>query len=354
VISYGASPRDHSTDFASGPIHRIGGRLTLNAEECIRELRQIDPDVINWYSGLISCFNLIKVAGKMSCEIVWNITQRRILLEELPTLRLRDIRECMSLGEIYSYSFLPDYFVRRASRSVHAIVVPSKFAETSLVRMGVPAGKIHRIPSGAETGLFSTPLSSRESNEIRQTNGFRDNDLLLCYLGPASSLRGCDTALEALHTLRRAFFNAKLLILARGGGPLCKSARKISGIKVIERILEPRSVARLLMACDIVVLPFRFWPVNECPVSLLEGMAAGKPVVTTPVGFVPDVIVDGVNGYLIRPGDARALAAKLQILANNEVERARVGNNARRLVLKEHGWGATARKTLDLFVHARP
>lgn len=76
--------------------------------------------------------------------------------------------------------------------------------------------------------------------------------------------------------------------------------------------------AALLAKADIFVLPSYF---EGLPVGLLEAMALGIPVVTTPVGGIPDLVKDGSTGLLIQPGDSGALATALIQLASDSVLR---------------------------------
>jgi glycosyltransferase involved in cell wall biosynthesis len=70
--------------------------------------------------------------------------------------------------------------------------------------------------------------------------------------------------------------------------------------------------------------------VNEgTPVSAIEALASGTPVVATRVGGVPDVVTDGVDGFLVEPGDTEAAAERLVELARDPELRARMGEAGR-------------------------
>jgi glycosyltransferase involved in cell wall biosynthesis len=82
----------------------------------------------------------------------------------------------------------------------------------------------------------------------------------------------------------------------------------------------------LLARCTVFVLP----SYNEGqPMSVLEAMAAGTPVLSTRTGGVPDAVTDGVNGLLVEAGDVEALSAALSVLLSNEALRRRLGQCAR-------------------------
>jgi glycosyltransferase involved in cell wall biosynthesis len=76
---------------------------------------------------------------------------------------------------------------------------------------------------------------------------------------------------------------------------------------------------------DVFVLPTY---AEGTPISMLEAMAAGLPVVSTPVGGIPDVVEDGVEGFIVKPGDVEALADRLARLINDPERRRRMGRRA--------------------------
>ncbi len=85
------------------------------------------------------------------------------------------------------------------------------------------------------------------------------------------------------------------------------------------------------------------------PNVLLEAMASSLPVVATPVGGVPDLVVDGVNGFLVRPGDKEALGNRiLRLLADPDLG-SRMGAAGRRLVEKEYDLPVVGRRLLGIY-----
>jgi glycosyltransferase involved in cell wall biosynthesis len=65
------------------------------------------------------------------------------------------------------------------------------------------------------------------------------------------------------------------------------------------------------------------------PIALLEAMSVGLPVISTPVGAIPEVVEDGRNGFLVEPGNSKQLAKKIVQLASNEKMRRSFGLNNR-------------------------
>ena len=80
---------------------------------------------------------------------------------------------------------------------------------------------------------------------------------------------------------------------------------------------------------DIFILPSY---AEGLPIAILEAMAAKLPVISTSVGSIPEVIKEKINGYLIKPGDYKALANRIILLAKNKSLRMKIGNNNRNIL----------------------
>lgn len=91
----------------------------------------------------------------------------------------------------------------------------------------------------------------------------------------------------------------------------------------------PKEKARHLGAATVFVLPSYY---EGLPMSVLEAMAAGMPVVTTPVGGIPEAVTDGVEGFLVAPGDIAALVDRLTTLLADPALAQRMGQAGRRKV----------------------
>lgn len=86
--------------------------------------------------------------------------------------------------------------------------------------------------------------------------------------------------------------------------------------------LEKNEFITVRLTSDIYVLPSY---AEGLPIAMLEAMASGLPVISTKVGSIPEVIEEGVNGFLITPGDFRALAEKIVTMANDKTLRQKMG-----------------------------
>jgi len=104
--------------------------------------------------------------------------------------------------------------------------------------------------------------------------------------------------------------------------------------------------AKLLSQANVFVLPSYD---EGLPIAILEAMAAGLAVVSTPVGGIPEVVKDSYNGFLVNPGDVEALTEKLAILASDPNLRAVMGQRSREIVESELDVISYAKKLVSLY-----
>jgi len=151
--------------------------------------------------------------------------------------------------------------------------------------------------------------------------------IALC--GHCGLAKGIDVLLDALRLVREKHPDATLD--CAGDGDLVEIAAKAKALGLGDAvrlhgwIAAPEREA-LVARTRLFVLPSR---VEGLPMSLLEAMAAGRAVIASSVGGIPDVIEHGVNGWLVAPGDGRALAEALCTLIDDPDRAARMGAAAR-------------------------
>jgi glycosyltransferase involved in cell wall biosynthesis len=113
----------------------------------------------------------------------------------------------------------------------------------------------------------------------------------------------------------------------------------------------PHAQAPRYISCmDIVLAPYPkvdFWYPSS--VKIFEYMAAGKAVVATDVGQVPEIIEDGVNGYLFDPDREQELGEKIMALVDSSETRRRFGERARHDVEKKWNWKNMAEQMIEVF-----
>lgn len=144
--------------------------------------------------------------------------------------------------------------------------------------------------------------------------------------------KGLEVSLRSLALLREQACEVRLRAVGRFQSPdYERSVKQLAGELKLEGMIDwagfRTDVSAELAKMDVLVLPSL---VSEAmPMSLLEAMAAGVPVVGTRVDGITDLIIDGVDGLLVSPGDAVALANAIRQLVSGEVDANRLRANAR-------------------------
>jgi glycosyltransferase involved in cell wall biosynthesis len=111
-------------------------------------------------------------------------------------------------------------------------------------------------------------------------------------------------------------------------------------------VVRGASKTQLLQGSDLFTLPSYH---EGLPMAILEAMATGLPVVATHVGGIPELVQDGYNGYLIRPGDVEALAEKLNLLARDPKLREIMGQRNREIAERELDVGQYVERLVALY-----
>jgi glycosyltransferase involved in cell wall biosynthesis len=114
--------------------------------------------------------------------------------------------------------------------------------------------------------------------------------------------------------------------------------------------LDTRRRDQLLAASDVFVLPSH---IEGMPMAMLEAMASGLPVIVTPVGGIPEVVTDGVEGDLVAPGDVPQLALALSGMISDPARRSELGQRARSRAT-QFDVGAYATSLLGLYRRLSP
>jgi len=216
-------------------------------------------------------------------------------------------------------------FNRATVGADQALIVVSVAARHALppalrARARVVVHGVDRAPFGA---LLEQRTEVRRS--VRAELGVRDDEVLALTVANLRSEKGYDVLLEAARLAMAG--GAPVRFFSVGRGPLeaeLAEAADAAGLAGHFRFLGTRTdTPRLMVGADIFVLPSHQ---EGLPVALMEAMSAGLPVVATTVGGVPDVITDGVEGLLVPPGRADALADAVSRLARDPAQRGRLAD----------------------------
>jgi len=220
------------------------------------------------------------------------------------------------------------------------IGVADLHGEFMLEKEGFPAAKVFVIPNGVDTARFA-PVPDAAS--VREEIGVGPADPVVTIVAALRPEKNHALFLEMAARILPQMPQAKFLIIGDGPGraPLVERAAML-GISESVRFLGTRSdVPRLLTTSDVFTLTSH----NEAnPVSILEAMSVGKPVVATNVGSIQEAVADGVTGYLVKAGDAGELSARVIELLVDPLRAVEMGSAARDVVLENWSVDAMVRR----------
>ena len=211
--------------------------------------------------------------------------------------------------------------------TMHAVITVSSRVRQSIVRLGLlPAKKVHAIPNGIDPAPFDANAQIRADSRVAL--GLEPDEVAVGCVARLVWFKGLDALIEAIPAVVRQHAHARFFIV--GEGPLkdelLAQARQLGVADKIVFLGERNDVAALLAAFDIFVLP----SVSEgMPITILEAMAAAKPIVATDVGGVGEMIEDQEGGMLVPARTPSALADALIALAGDAERRERMGRAAR-------------------------
>ena len=214
------------------------------------------------------------------------------------------------------------------------LIAVSPEVRDELVRLRVaPERKFSVIRLGIE--LEQRVRFDGDPAEVRRRHGIPAEKFVVGWFGRMTAVKRTEDLLTMLAGTRERGIDALLLLVGDGDDRrlLEKRAHDLGIAKSCLFLGYQESVAQWFAICDAVILT----SANEgTPVTLIEALAAGRPVVATRVGGVPDVVDDGETGFLVRPGDTHAMAERLEILARDPTRRAEMGALGRERVVRRY------------------
>jgi len=209
--------------------------------------------------------------------------------------------------------------VRTLSRA-HCLIVLGESWRDFFASLGVPRERIVSLPN---------PVTLPAHLPKRLGRSY----VRLVYLGLFTRSKGTFDLIDALTRLQPDCLGRTRLVLA-GNGEIQQvrdlvERRGLARFVEVREWLSPTERDRLLASADAFVLPSY---AEGLPMSMLEAMAWGLPVISTAVGSIPEHVHDGAQGLLVTPGDVSELASAIERTVMNDALRTQMGESARRAV----------------------
>lgn len=240
------------------------------------------------------------------------------------------------------YRALDLFLLRLADR----VITVSREQQRLLRRRGVEPRRLVLVPNVIDVDAFRA--GAGRPDRARSAVGLPRQGPVVAAVGRLAHQKGLDLFLAAAVGIRRQRPDCRFVIA--GSGPLRPALERqvdLSGLRDCVHLVGYRAdVARLLLACDVVVLPSRS---EGMPLVLLEALAMARPVVAARVGGVPEVLRDGRDGLLIEPGSATELEAAVVRLLADPAWAARLGSAGELRVRRLHAPDRAARRLAAVY-----
>jgi len=247
-----------------------------------------------------------------------------------------------------SFLWLRNTILRRADTFV---AISSEIA-SELTAHGVSPEIIHMIPNSVDTHRFC-PVSPHEKRVLRQKLGLPANDKIVTYSGRLVSYKGLPLLVRVWQDVQRQYPNARLVLVGSGGLDIhnCEAELReyvrANGLEhSIQFAGQVGNVHEYLQASDIFVFPTER---EAFGISLIEAMACGLPVVSTPVGGIKDILEHEHDGLVVTAGDAQQLHKALDRLITDPALVARLSKAACQTARSRYSTEDVMAKYIDRF-----
>jgi len=317
-------------------------KIRILSQDSKKQIIQFNPDVIIWMGNPLSG-SYIKKNLIDNIPVVIYISTVHMLWKELKNFTIKEIFQSNLINFITAFFPFKNLVKNLNHSNISGIIVSNQTIKNRLASLGITKNKINVTPLCFEPDFEPKPLPY-SSTSINTFN--------ICYLGPIFSVRGVDLLLDIISLLKKSNFPIHLDFLLRTTSiekdklilvDKCKKRRILDLVNVEAGILDRKFVFERILSSDAVVLPTKFvW--NEPPLAILETMVLGKPVITTNVCGLPE-LVEG-RGIILNP-DKKSFHDDIIKLANDKEKLNSIGKKGMEFVKSLPGWDYLADWFID-------
>ena len=267
-------------------------------------------------------------------------------LAGVPVIIHAHLQDALSSNSfIRSYQNMMNYWTSR--KCCDAIIAVSHQVKDALITEGFYSRKFHVVHNG-------TPINNHKIySNIRNELNIPENTPIVIHIGRLCKSKGQHLLLQAAANLHQSEQEAVYLIvgkdLEQDGAYLqyLKNLAQELGINKSVHFLGHRAdITQLLTLSDLLVLPSY---TEGLPLVILEAMAAGLPVVATPVGGIPEVVIHQETGLLVPVEDVQALGNAILRLLQNPLLRNEMGNKGLEMVNKDFSVEKMCKQVFDIY-----
>ncbi len=282
-----------------------------------------------------------------------------------------DIISANSLHDVF-YAFVPAFILRKpiiwhehAIRPIDAFrrftisvldikvnkyIAVSEAVKKGLCLLGVDSKKIDVIYNAVDLDKF---LPDKEKlNRFHKTYNLKENAKLIGLISQLQPGKGHEDFLQAAKIISNEYNNVSFLIVGKRSPTkyLDKIERLTKTLELADKVIFTdwiEDIEDISLSLYTLVQPT--YIEEACAVVLLEAMASGVPVVAARSGGIPEIIKDGVCGYLVNKNDPEAIAEKLKFLLDNPQIAKNMGQKAREIARDNFDLSKTIKKLENIY-----
>ena len=324
---------------------------------------ELDRRTLNPFTGLSAVRSLRRIVERLRPDVVHAFTLRPILYAgfALSRLGVRLMASITGLGSLYLEEGIKWRIIRKGSEflfkkaflRVDGVIFQNRDDRDYFVSRGlIPVEKAYLIRgSGVDVERFSPgAVPEEERTALRYRYGIPEDAVVVVMVARLIRFKGVYEFVEVARRFRYSGVRFVLVGSPDPGNPSSLSEEEVEVLRREGSIVLPgfqKDVRPWLSVADVYVLPSYYR--EGLPLSVLEAMAMGLPVVTTDVPGCRETVEEGVNGFLVPPRDVEALEKAIRTLMEDPELRRRMGEASRRKAEEEFSLDMVLRAYLELY-----
>jgi glycosyltransferase involved in cell wall biosynthesis len=303
-------------------LHNIYHHLSTSLLAVIRESKI--PCVQTLHDYKLACPNYKMFTEGKACERCKGGHYSQAIRHDCLNGFLFDL---LAVGEMEMTKFRQSY-----ERTVRTFICPSNFMKNKMAEWGEPPSKLRHLANPVEI-----------PEKISSERGIGP----YVYIGRLSQEKGVEIIIRAFARVP----GAELLVIGQGpeelnlqrlAGELSASNIKFLGFQTGEALLNYRSKAKAL------IMPTLMY--ENSSLAILEALAYGVPAIGSDIGGIPEMIKDGVNGFLVQSGKVDAWIESIEQMDSFDLpQRLEMGDAGREIALKNHAWENHLKQLDDIY-----
>jgi glycogen(starch) synthase len=246
--------------------------------------------------------------------------------------------------------------VRRCARAADAVIATDRSLESTVQRhLQLAPGRMRTIPNGIDLDVVSALATGTDGAAMRARHGIGADEFVLLSVGRIEANKGFDvlaTALQRATASGRPLAHLPWRWIVVGSGPFQAELERVieaAGIRprvVLTGRATDEGLHAWYEAASIFVHPTRY---EGSSLVTLEAMAHQRAVIATRAGGLPDKVTPGVNGWLVNPDDAEALAGCLDEAVAARARLSEMGARSREIVARDFSWARLVHTQIALY-----